>query len=109
MGCKSFNLKVVTINGEIKEFPEIITFPCNQVIAVGESLVRNYDSNNCIVVKSVFLFRYGVNVFGTTQVKDIAQWNQLVSVLCIPCAQPCQVFFDDCPIMFDDCVVYIFR
>lgn len=106
MNNKRFPLSVNTINGEIYEFPQEITVVCGQILLVGPSVVREYDGNtDCIIAKRVLLFKYGGNVFGTSQFTTINEFNQYLSGMCSCCDPICYIQIGDCNIAIGDCFV----
>lgn len=56
-----------TINGHIEEFPKSFDLWSDQVIPVGDSIVREFNGNECIRNIKVFLIFYGGQSLGTTQ------------------------------------------
>ncbi len=96
------------INGEFQESPVTMEFPCGKVQAVGETVVRQYDINWCIVAKKVFLFRYKGNVFGTTQFADKDQFFQYQKSNCACCQdEECITLLDGCIVTLKGCNVIL--
>jgi len=104
---------VEVINGEIQEFPVTMTFPCELIIPVGESVIRDYDSSvNFVIAKRVFLVRYGNSVFGTTSFKNLTGFLQYMKALCHCCsecgsyvltANGCYLTINGCHIVIKPC------
>lgn len=64
---KVFQLQVNVINGEVKEFPETFFFRCNEVVPIGQTIIRYFNDDMCSVAKKTFYLRYGSDLFGTDQ------------------------------------------
>lgn len=94
-----------TINGEIQEFPPTYYFPCSQVQAEGESVVREYDLNSCIVATRVFLVKYGGNTFGTKQFTSRSEFLKFQIEYCSICCGggACDIIIDGCALMYNGC------
>lgn len=103
----SYAIKIVadTVNGEILEFPLTVDADCLQVIAIGPSVVRDFDANFCVVAKSVFLVQFGQNVFGTTQFSTIEEFNSYRDSVCVCCDEQCEIGYDDCALKYDSCLI----
>lgn len=107
MSHKHLNIIARTVNGEIKEFPEKIIVPCDSVLPVGKSIVRGYNSADCIVSYEVYLIRVGVNVFGTEQFNSLLGFETFVNSQCSTCITGCDISYDGCVIYFDGCNIII--
>lgn len=82
MQIKTFELNIETIDGDIQLSPVCKTFSCKDVSPMGLSVVRGYNNENCIIAKSVFLFRQGQMVFGTTEFKDTQGFYDYINSHC---------------------------
>ncbi len=110
---KLFSLVVEVINGEIQEFPVTMEFPCELLVPVGETVIRDYDSSvNFVIAKRVFLVRYGNSVFGTTTFKNLAGFLQYMNAICHCCtecgsyvltANGCFLTINGCDIVIQPC------
>lgn len=103
---KKINILVSTINQEFLETPSIFDFDCDNIYPIGITVQRQYDSMNCIVAKKVFVFRQGLNIFGTTSFKSIKEFTDFRNNRCIPCSNVvdncCYVTFNGCYITFNN-------
>lgn len=79
---KIVEISVKTINGQILEFPKIISARKSQMLPFGEDLVRNFDVNECIVVTKLFLFTHGLDLFGTTEFSTLEGFYQFINKKC---------------------------
>lgn len=64
---KYFPLKVDVVNGEVKVFPETFYFKCDEVVPVGNAIIRYFTDDMCQVARRTFYIRRGENLFGTSQ------------------------------------------
>lgn len=106
--AKSFQLAVNTINGEILEFPKTITVTCDQISPLGISVIRDWNEMLCIVSKRVLLLRYGMQTFGTTQFKSVAEFNQFKKSQCSCCPEICHLQLNGCDIRLNGCLISMF-
>lgn len=61
---KSFKFTADTIDGKIQQFPQQFYLHCDKVKPIGESIVREYNGNECIVAMKVFLILYNGQLLG---------------------------------------------
>lgn len=103
---KYINIEVSTLNGAILEKPYVQQFNCNLVFPQGIANVRDYDINNCIVVKTVFLLVENGNVFGTTEIATKQQFEQLRKASCTTCERGgCVISYNNCALKWDNCTL----
>ena len=103
MADKTIAIRASTINGAIQEFPPTYYFPCSQVIPQGESIIRDYDTNDCIVAKKVFLVKYGQNIFGTTQFESMVEFLLYKESYCASCCISCVIKVGNCVLLYNGC------
>lgn len=103
MADKSIAIRASTINGEIQEFPPTYYFPCSQVIPQGETIIREYDLDWCIVAKKVFLVKYQNNVFGTTQFVSMDEFLAYKESYCASCCISCVIKVGNCVLLYNGC------
>ena len=102
--AKSFTIIASTINGAIQEFPKRVDMFCGQAQGEGMTIIRDYDVNFCIVNKTVFLIRYGGDVFGTTQFSSRLEFNQFMDNQCATCAnRRCVLRYSGCYLEYNNC------
>lgn len=89
-------------NGEFIT-PRSFDFPCESAIPIGESLIRNFDQNACIVVKKVFLVQVGETTFGSTQFKTLDDFNSFKNNQCKCCPEPCFIVYNGCNLTYNGC------
>jgi hypothetical protein len=94
---KKFQISVIAIDGKLLENPQLFWFKCFHPKPVGVQVVRNYNQNECIVAKSVFLFQDEGHVFGTTDVWSVGEFIEYMKARCIR-----RVTFDCCYVTFDE-------
>lgn len=106
---KFLNIEVSTLNGEILEFPYVQQFNCDSVQPIGVQNIRDYDVNNCIVVKTVYLLLEKENVFGTTEITTKQQFESLKLAACNTCGNigTCILRYNGCILSFNGCdIIY---
>lgn len=92
MSKKRVNIRVTFINSDILETPRLMDFECGTMVPVGLSQARNYDANDCIVVRKGFTFLVNSQIFGTDQFKTVQEFTSFINLGCAPCSQvanPC--------------------
>ena len=55
-----------TVDQKILEFPKEYYLNCGEAKPIGYQTVRNYDNNECIVARNVFLIMYRGQLLGST-------------------------------------------
>jgi hypothetical protein len=98
-----FEIEVKTIDGQVLEFPSKITFDCARVIGIGMSKVRTFDIRYCIVVRDIFLFRQGDNVFGSELFKSMDEFKQYMATACACCVYDCTLVYNGCALSYNGC------
>jgi hypothetical protein len=103
LAVKTLSIIAKSVNGEVYEFPKTVVIPCNELLPVGKSLIRVYDTNNCIVVYELYLVRYNNDVFGTEQFNSLSGFNQYISSACACCIDDpcCYLLYNGCYITFN--------
>lgn len=111
MAEKTIAIIAKTVNGAIQEFPPTYYFPCSQVFPEGESIIRDYDDNYCIVAQKVFLVKYGNNIFGTTQFETMTEFLAYKDSYCgACCVKTCPIIIDECVLTYNGCeLIYSFN
>lgn len=106
--AKYVNISVVTENGAILEKPVTMSFLCSQLTAVGLLNVRDYDENDCIVVKRVFGLDYNGSLFGTEAFQNMQEWYAFRSSACVPCSKKkcCVVTYNGCLVTYKGVPIY---
>lgn len=105
---KYIDILVSTINGEILETPVNMSFRCDGLAGVGIMNVRQWDINDCIVVKKVFAFNYSMGVYGSTLFSDMQEFLDYKYNACICCNDnQCGVQIDGCFFTINGCFVTI--
>lgn len=97
-----FKLSIDTIDNDILEFPRILWFDCSSVVELGLQVIRQYDSNECIVSKKVFLLGYGGHRFGTTVFMTPSDYLNYVNSNCVSAEDDCcYVTYQGCYLTFN--------
>jgi hypothetical protein len=107
---KYINILVSVIDGEFLEKPITQSFECSRINPSGETALRTYDANDCIIVKRVFAFMYGGIMFGTPTFTSYLQFVEYRNRVCVPCSnrpEACDVLFNGCYVTFRGCNVTI--
>lgn len=98
-------LIIETINGRITNSPETLYAQCGQIKPLGIEVVRNFDGNECIVAKRVYLVYYNGDVLGTTQFKTLDEFLSYQKEACVPDSNYCDFYIDGCQVVFGDCFI----
>lgn len=77
-----FTFDANTIDGKILETSQRIYMKCNLVIPLYQDVVRQYDGNECIVAKKVYLVMYGGHLYGTDQFSNMTDFVEYVRSAC---------------------------
>jgi len=102
--AKNIDILISTINGEFLETPVDMTFTCGKLTYVGMANVRQYDANDCIVVRRLFTFLYNTNLFGTPSFSDVQDFTIYVNANCVPCSEEencCAILFNGCYVRYN--------
>lgn len=94
-----------TVNGTIKPFPIEVFVTCGQLKPIGIEVVRNYDGNECILAKRVYLVYHNGDVLGTTQFKTLDEFLSYQKEVCVPDSNYCDFYIDGCQVVFGDCLI----
>ena len=105
---KYVNISVVTENGAILEKPVTMSFVCSQLSPVGILNVRDYDANDCIIVKKVFGLDYNGSLYGTEDFETMQNWYKFRSSNCVPCNKKkcCVVIYNECLVTYKGVPIY---
>lgn len=104
--AKWITIEINYNNGVLLEFPEYISVECGSVIPVGESVVRDYNTNDCIVAEKVFLFRINSNTYGTKQYNNTFEFQQFLISQCTKnCIVPCVLSYNYCDLLYNGCTL----
>lgn len=103
---KTFQVTISTINGRILEFTQQIDFRCNLAMPIGLQVVRQFDGNECIKARKVFLIEYDGQLFGTLQFKTLEDFLNYRNNNCRPIPD-CRITYNGCYIMYNNCFVTI--
>ncbi len=100
---KYIDIAVSTINGEILERPKVMSFRCDGLDAVGLMNVRQFDINDCIVVKKVFAFNYAMGVYGSLSFNSIETFLAYKNSQCACCSESscCYVTYQGCIVTYN--------
>jgi hypothetical protein len=96
---KIFSLPIDVINGEVKEFASLMYFKCDQLLPIGEAIVRYFDEEMCQVAKKTFYLNYGGQLLGTPQFKTITDFWKFQKLAC--CGDAYDLFIDGCQLLID--------
>lgn len=107
---KTFKFTANTIDGKILEFPQIVNLRCDMVKPLGNEVIRQFNGNECIVAKKVYLVFYDGHVYGTTQFNSLDSFLLYRNANCKPfCKLPyftlnnCFFTLGGCQIQFGSC------
>lgn len=99
----TFKFTADTIDGCILEFPKEFDLRCDKVNPIGETIIRQYDGNECIVAREVFLVYYCGQTFGTTQFKTLDQFLAYRNASCVR-PKECNLSWNGCSLI-NNCVL----
>lgn len=105
---KEFPFNYTYYNGEFFEFPATVYFPCNssQVQPQGLQVIASTDSEENVLGNRIFLVRYGVNLFGSTEFRTLQDFWQYMNAYCQPCPPRfCYFTINDCYAEINGCNV----
>jgi hypothetical protein len=103
---KIFAFTSKTIDGDIKDVPEVQYFQCDKVRPIGNQVVREYDGNECIRAVKVFLVAYGGHIFGREGFTEMADFVRELNNVCNPSAK-CVVKINGCAVKVNGCFIYL--
>jgi hypothetical protein len=109
MAYKTFIFLADTINGKILAVPEVFYLQCSLVQPLGVDIIRQYNKNECIVAKKVFLIYYAGDTFGSTQFTGVDQFVQYMNNACRPVCAPALVQINGCLLQRYGCNVTFFN
>lgn len=87
-------------------------FNCGQLQYVGMANVRNYDENDCIVVRRLFTFLYNNSLYGTRDFKTVFEFTNYVNSNCVPCGvvdECCSITYNGCYVTYNGGVIAVKR
>lgn len=103
----TFQFVADTIDGKILEFPQTFQLRCDLVVPLYQDVVRQFDGNECIVARRVYLIFYQGQVLGSKQFTTMPQFVNYRNSNCGIEANVCNVSFFGCPVTFNGCQVVI--
>lgn len=71
---KYFSLSVDVVNGELKDYPQMFYFKCNEAVPIGQTIIRYFNDDMCSVAHKTFYIQYKQDLFGTSQFTTTAQF-----------------------------------
>jgi len=105
-GFNIFQFSAKTVDGDIKEVPEMQYFQCGLVRPLGNQVVREYDGNECIRSVRVFLVEYGGHIFGREGFTNKADFVRELNNVCQPAGR-CIITINGCAVTINGCYIYI--
>lgn len=106
IGFSTFQFIADTIDGKILQFPETMQLRCDLVVPLYQSIVRQFDGNECIVARKVYLIYYEGQVFGTREFATMDEFVNYRNANCIIAESPgCNITYSGCQVTFDGCIV----
>jgi hypothetical protein len=101
----TFQFVADTINGKILEFPKTFQLRCDLVVPLYQDIVRQFDGNECIVARRVYLIYYQGDVFGTRRFHTMDEFVNYRNANCGRSAIGCNITFYGCGITFNGCQI----
>ena len=108
MAYKTFTFIADTIDGKIQEFPVAFDLRCEWAKPLGCDIVKQFNKNQCIVAKKVFLIYYAGQVFGSTQFTSVAQFVMYMNNSCRIFCTPAFFTIDNCKLSLYGCDVQFY-
>lgn len=105
IGFSTFQFIADTIDGKILQFPETMQLRCDLVVPLYQSIVRQFDGNECIVARKVYLIYYEGQVFGTRQFATMDQFVNYRNANCGLENRGCNMTYFGCGITYNGCTV----
>lgn len=102
MGSTKFKITVSVKNEVLLETPQTLWFDCDQVIPLGEQVVRQYNSSECIVSRKAYLFSYLGVRFGSFDFQTLDDFINYRNTNCtiVPKSDCCILTHGGCVLTF---------
>ena len=100
-GFSTFQFTASTINGAILQFPQLFYLRCNLVIPIKRDIVRQFDGNECIVARKVFLVMYQGQLLGSTDFCSMDEFLNYRNASCFPKPPCCGILYNGCYLTFN--------
>lgn len=100
----NFRFIASTIDGQILEFPKEFYLNCDLVVPIGRTIIRQFNNEECIVARKVFLVYYEGQNLGSTEFKTMDEFISFRNNSCKK-ASPCNIFYNGCSLIYNNCVI----
>jgi len=101
-----FKITVHVENENILEFPKTLWFDCDLVIPLGENVIRQYNSSECILARKVYLFGYNGIRYGCFDFKTMQDFIDFRNDNCIGSDDDCcKLLYNGCYITYNNKIV----
>ncbi len=100
----TFKFTADTIDGKIQEFPQVFSLRCKLVKPIGESIVREFNGNECIVAMKVFLIMYEGQLLGNRCHKSFTGFMNFLRAQCFTdylSLNGCNLQLDGCDLILN--------
>lgn len=101
MAAEKFKLIINALNGQILRTPREQWFDCDLVVPLGLQVIRQYDGNECINAKKVYLLAYQGMTFGTDVFSTMDGYVEYRNANCDAADPCCYILFGDCYITYN--------
>ncbi len=101
---RTFPFTATTIDGDIKEFPVLFNLRCDLVVPIGRTIIRQFNGEQCIVARKVFLVYYDGQNLGTDQFKTLDEFLLWRNNNCTS-SRECNLLYNGCSINYGNCFV----
>lgn len=100
-GFSTFRFTANTLDGRILEFPLTVDMRCDLVIPLYQDIVKEYDKDECIVARKVYLVSYGGHLYGTFDFTTMEEFIEYRNRNCIE-KECCYITFGGCYLTFNE-------
>lgn len=94
-----FQFTANTLDGKILEFPLSINMRCDLVIPLHQDIVKDYDKDECIVARKVYLVSYGGHTYGSFDFTTLEEFVEYRNSSCME--ECCYVTIGGCYVTFN--------
>lgn len=102
-GYKTFKFIADTIDGQIQQSPKLFYLRCDEVKPIGNSVVRQFDGNECINAMKVYLVYYRGQLLGSKGYQTAEHFFNFMQSEC----KECGVTINGCLITINGCFTTI--
>jgi hypothetical protein len=99
-----FKFIATTIDGQILEFPQEFYLRCDLVKPLGPTIVRQFNNEECIVARKVFLVYYQGQNLGSPDYKTMDDFIKSLNAACVK-KEECKILHNGCVLEYNNCPI----